>query len=493
MKWFPGSINEAVATSKTKKAVFVVFIAGNDEVSNETSRVIDSPEVTSSLEREDFVAIKLESGSESYRFFAQIYQLVPVPSLFFIGNNGKPLEIVAGSVTSSSLKEKIDSVLVKAGKKDSSNNFIKTEQSHAESTSSSNVSNTQGNSTTNNNIEEPSNITGTNVNTASANVTTASADNEITAAEKVERARKLIEMQKQQRLEEEREKERLREIERRKMGKNVQSAKRQQQDLELKLAHEERMKEKAAELEARERIRAQIAQDKIERKQREQALLQNVQEQERPAVTQRSFVGDGTARIQFRLPSGNPHTGSFQSTSTLRELRAYVVNNIELPFQQFSMSTSFPRRDLTQEDDDKTLTELQLVPTAVVLILPVKNTSSSAVIPSDGSNFISRLVWALITPLVTVFNYITGYFSGNRGPNDRSSGSRGSSAGESSRTGGVYSSGSRPNVSQAGLIRRTPGGSSTTVRALGNVHRLHSGDDDNDENNTWNGNSTQQM
>ncbi|XP_053594345.1 UBX domain-containing protein 4 isoform X2 [Microplitis demolitor] len=483
MKWFPGSINEAVATSKTKKAVFVVFIAGNDEVSNETSRVIDSPEVTSLLEKEDFIAIKLESGSESYRFFAQIYQLVPVPSLFFIGDNGKPLEIVAGSVTSSSLKEKIDSVLVKAGKKDSSNNFIKTEQSHAESTSS-NVSNTQENSTSNNNIEEPSNI--------GANVNTATADNEITAAEKVERARKLIEMQKQQKLEEEREKERLREIERRKMGKNLQSAKRQQQDLELKLAHEERIKEKAAELEARERIRAQIAQDKIERKQREQALLQNVQEQERPAVTQRSFVGDGTARIQFRLPSGNPHTGSFQSTSTLRELRAYVVSNIELPFQQFSMSTSFPRRDLTQEDDDKTLTELQLVPTAVVLILPVKNTSSSAVIPSDGSNFISRLMWALITPLVTVFNYITGYFSGNRGPNDRSAGSRGSSTGESSRTSGVYSSGSRPNVSQPGLIR-TPGGSSTTVRARGNVHRLHSGDDDNDENNTWNGNSTQQM
>lgn len=94
--------------------------------------------------------------------------------------------------------------------------------------------------------------------------------------EKVERARKLIEMQKQQKLEEEREKERLREIERRKMGKNLQSAKRQQQDLELKLAHEERIKEKAAELEARERIRAQIAQDKIERKQREQALLVNL-------------------------------------------------------------------------------------------------------------------------------------------------------------------------------------------------------------------------
>lgn len=78
-------------------------------------------------------------------------------------------------------------------------------------------------------------------------------------------------------------------------------------------------------------------------------------------------------RIQFRLPSGSPHLGKFQVTSTLRDLRSYVLNNIELPFRQFSMSTSFPRKDLNAEDDGKTLIELELVPTAVVLILPLKN------------------------------------------------------------------------------------------------------------------------
>lgn len=80
-------------------------------------------------------------------------------------------------------------------------------------------------------------------------------------------------------------------------------------------------------------------------------------------------------RIQFRLPSGNPHLGQFEPTSTLAELRTYVAQNIELPFRQFAISTSFPRRDLTQEEDHKTLLELQLVPTAVILILPLKNVS----------------------------------------------------------------------------------------------------------------------
>lgn len=81
-------------------------------------------------------------------------------------------------------------------------------------------------------------------------------------------------------------------------------------------------------------------------------------------------------RIQFRLPSGNSHTGQFEPASTLRDLRIYVVENIELPFRQFTMSTSFPRRELTNEEDDKTLLDLELVPTAVILILPLKNVNN---------------------------------------------------------------------------------------------------------------------
>lgn len=44
------------------------------------------------------------------------------------------------------------------------------------------------------------------------------------------------------------------------------------------------------------------------------------------------------------------------------------------------------------------------------------------------------------------------------------------------------------------LVRRYLGNQgSTTIKTEGNIHRLQSGGDDNDENNTWNGNSTQQM
>lgn len=59
-------------------------------------------------------------------------QLVPVPSLFFIGENGIPLEIVAGSTTSADLLAKIELVLSKAGKnKNTSANLIDAEQKAA--------------------------------------------------------------------------------------------------------------------------------------------------------------------------------------------------------------------------------------------------------------------------------------------------------------------------------------------------------------------------
>lgn len=83
--------------------------------------------------------------------------MVPVPSLFFIGENGTPLEIVAGSATAAELASKIDNVLTKAGKsnKQSSLNLIDAEQkATAASCSSSN----------NNIVETTSNINDNNSN-----------------------------------------------------------------------------------------------------------------------------------------------------------------------------------------------------------------------------------------------------------------------------------------------------------------------------------------
>ncbi|XP_011872110.1 PREDICTED: UBX domain-containing protein 4 isoform X2 [Vollenhovia emeryi] len=535
MKWFAGSINEAVATSKSRKAVFVVFVEGKDDASVQLARAIDAPEVSSRLEGEHFVAIRLESGSEAYRFFAQIYQLVPVPSLFFIGENGTPLEIIAGSTTAAELLSKIDNVLTKAGKsnKQSSLSLIDAEQRAAAAggssnnntveTTSPNINDNNSNPNTDltsgvtelvvpdlsnndNNVTEDAAKAATSLNTGNRDNNEASAktnaetnqNKELTAEEKVERARQLIELQRKQRLDEEQKKDREREIERRKMGRDVQKIRQMQQDLEIKQAHEERMREKAAEAAAREKVRQQIAQDKLERKQKELALQQQMQQpqcQEQPRYNAAPSNATVT-RIQFRLPSGNSHTGQFEPSDTLRTLRTYVTENIDLPFRQFAMSTSFPRRELTNEENDKTLLELELVPTAVILILPLKNSNVTTVVTSTQDvGFFSRFIWSFFTPVIRIYNYIVGYFSGTNGDANQQRGDSNSDSTETTNNPDRAVSPNRRNVVQSsGLFRRYLGNQGgTTIRAQGNIHRLHSGGDDNDENNTWNGNSTQQM
>ena len=54
----------------------------------------------------------------------------------------------------------------------------------------------------------------------------------------------------------------------------MQKMRQKQQDLEVKQAYEERMKEKAADAAAREKVLQQIAQDKLERKQKQLAMQQ---------------------------------------------------------------------------------------------------------------------------------------------------------------------------------------------------------------------------
>ncbi|XP_011310210.1 UBX domain-containing protein 4 [Fopius arisanus] len=490
MKWFPGSINEAVAASKSRKAVFVVFVAGKDDASTETAGIIDSPEISSRLEHENFVAIRLESDTDSYRFFAQIYQLVPIPSLFFIGDNGSPLEIVAGTVNAQTLHEKIDAVLQKAskGKNEISGDFIRGEQSASAAGQSVPASSSAG--VVSPQVQRNEGASGSSGETPGL-TPLEKKPAELTPEEKVERARQLIELQKQQRIEKEREEERQREIERRRVGKDAQTARQRHQELEIKMAQEERAKEKAAESEARERVRQQIAQDKVERKQREQTLLQqnSQQSQDRPQQPA-APPADGVVRIQFRLPSGNPHMGKFELTSTLRDLRAYVTSNIDLPFRNFTMSTSFPRRDLSAEDDGRTLVDLQLVPTAVILILPLKNsTTTSAVASREEGSFLSRFMWTVFSPIISVFNYVVSYFTG-----PSTSGSSREGNDEASPAGVAPRATPTRQIGQpSGLFGRNLGGPSTTIRARGNIHRLYTGGDDNDENNTWNGNSTQQM
>lgn len=496
MRWFQGGIAEAVAASKARNAIFVVFVEGKDGASVNAAAAVDNVAVSSKLESDNFVVIKLDSGSEAYGQFVQIYQLVPVPSLFFIGGNGVPLEVVAGEITVSELLQRITSVLQKSGKvvspteaedEASATGTQDTEQNCPKIIPDRAACMVEGASTSKGGVVQVTN--------ASDGQTQAAADETLNAEEKIERAKQLVEKKRKEKEEEEKQTQQHKEVERRKMGQEVQKLRRWQQDQELKHLKEDRQKEKAEEAAARERILRQIAEDRAERaarfaaeqeaakKQAEEGPRKQSEEQAAPTAAKYDM-----ARIQFRLPDGSSHSHNFEVTATLGEVRSYAATHLSFPFREFVMSTTFPRREFTYNNDGQTLDDLHLVPSAVILILPAS--SGSAVTSSQNYSWpVTHLVWSLLTPFFSILNYLRNLVFGDGGSSSSVDGRRGRNTQQSSS-----SSSPASTQSPTGARRRTPSTQATGIRRVGNIHRLTDHHDpDDDENNTWNGNSTQQM
>lgn len=194
------------------------------------------------------------------------------------------------------------------------------------------------------------------------------------------------------------------------MGQDVQKLKRWQEDQQLKNIMEEREREKREEQAARQRILAQIEQDKADRAARFGTTSQAPsQPKTSPQPEKRGTVDSNTARLQFKLPDGSSHTQNFPSGECLQTVRNYIRSNLNLPFSNYVLSTAFPRREFTSNDNAETLADLGLVPNAVVLILPV---SQGTVVSRPGGG-LGGLFWTLITPFLNVLGYLRLFIFGS--------------------------------------------------------------------------------
>ena len=109
MLGFQGAIPAAIASAERSGAVFVVFVAGDDEQATQTAASWEDEQVTEASSN-GFVAVKIDTKSEACLQFSQIYPVVCVPSSFFIGDSGIPLEVIAGSVPADGLVTRIHRV-----------------------------------------------------------------------------------------------------------------------------------------------------------------------------------------------------------------------------------------------------------------------------------------------------------------------------------------------------------------------------------------------
>ncbi|KTF95532.1 hypothetical protein cypCar_00019852 [Cyprinus carpio] len=185
------------------------------------------------------------------------------------------------------------------------------------------------------------------------------------------------------------------------------------------------------------------------------------------------------ARIQFRLPDGSSFTNQFLSETRLLEARQFAAQEVGNRYGQFSLATMYPRREFTAEDLQKSLLELELTPSASIVLLPQ---SRSAVVRSSASGGIWAALGSLLYPLLSVWRFISGFLftSAPRAPAPPA-------------TQNTYGSGAAAEPKRDAVRKRVLEKKPEDFKKDGKIYRLRTQEDNEDDNNTWNGNSTQQM
>jgi len=449
MEWFNGGVGEAIAAAKAKKAIFVVVVKGksDEDPTKELDKILEDTEVVAALN--NMVCISVENGTNTCLQFSSIYPVILVPSVYFIDSNtGVDLEITGGIVTKETLISSINKALAKVGEAvvavQATPAVAETKSSEAEGTTGVK----QSESSTSEVVLQPEAVN--------------SSRSEIPLEDRVARAKELMAQRQAEREAQEKEKEKDKEKERREVGKALLERKRMQEERDLKEAALARRKDKEEEKKAKEAVKAAIEQDRIDRKAKydaeKKAAEELRKEKEKDALAAQAALAEKTAseratvaRIQFRLPDGSSQTKQFPAESSLSEIYEFVKSGLDTPFSSFSLSTTFPRRMLDQEDKTTSLKQLQMAPSATILVLPLGGIVSN----QDGG--LMSLIWLILTPFTVLWAMLSSLFG--------------------------------PSTSAAQPPPSTGGGSSS--RREGGIGRIRN-DRDDGENNTWNGNSTQQ-
>lgn len=172
---------------------------------------------------------------------------------------------------------------------------------------------------------------------------------------------------------------------RRKTGKDIGKLKDELKAKELVKEAEQKRREKLEDAKAKAAVKAQIEADKkarAERTAREKALRDGqpiidapASASTTPAVTASSSSG-GTSgkdfketRLQIRMATeGTPYTTTLPSDATLREVAEFLAaQTLVIDVETVTFAQHFPRKTFSRDQFSKTLRELGLTPSAVLI------------------------------------------------------------------------------------------------------------------------------
>merc|ERR1711962_1794700 len=141
---------------------------------------------------------------------------------------------------------------------------------------------------------------------------------------------------------------------------------------EMKRIAEARRKEKLEEKRLRQKIKDDIAKDRAAQKQQKQASPEKTSS---PAPTPASSSQTPVAkkeytecRLQIRLTNGSALASSFSPDTTLFAVHEYIADKRTDGDAPFTISTTFPRKIFGDADMLKSLKDLGLMPSAVLVV-----------------------------------------------------------------------------------------------------------------------------
>lgn len=417
--WFSGAVVDAVREAKTRRALFIVYVRDQSEQSEQFNQLW-STVWSNSSNQSNIIALRLDKDTEACKQFIAIYKVENYPTIYFInGQNGQVLKMLDEKIDDANqLNETLGECL---------KNFEPVKKS----------------------VEE-----------------------------KVADARARLKELHEKRDEEANEKEKEDEINRRRLGQQMQLDKQKKQEELIRQQAEELRRDRIEQQKLQEKLKAQIQQDREEKRRKyEEAQPKPASPPSSPTIPKVNYT---RSRLQFRLTDGSFFTEDFSSDDHMSNVYQYLQQTLPTDQYQngsFILRTTHTRVTL-ERDNPNTLKELELVPTAVLLVINRTNTNSPSM--TNAQNSILQSISVLFAWFMMQFNFIYQLiFSklfGNRTNNN-------------TNTHRQQRSSPAPSTTTRKDNFRTDSTENTTIRRFHNTQD----DSDDEEKRTWNGNSTQQM
>ncbi|KAF9126414.1 hypothetical protein BGW39_006630 [Mortierella sp. 14UC] len=428
--WFDGSVATAVQRANTEGSVLMVCLL-QDNIEGSDSHIFESrftnEDVAAELAGMDLVPLKLIKDSADGMMFGQIFPIMVVPALYLI-RNGMLVDFMNSSVDPNQMLERIRKAVaghsqippppasvtptpaaaptttIPAVPAEAPASPAVNAPPPTATTGSEPASATIAHSTSASTPAEQAPATSS-VGSSSSPTSTRNAP--VRTTNQAEALKELMKERKLKREKEEREAAKQREIDRRSSSKVLTEAQKDLKDKQAKKLKDQIEKDKREEIEYKKRIKQALEEDKARRKaEREKAqaaaaanaaqsspldspvvLPSDIRAQNSGLLQARNDAAPALAfessRLNIRLFDGSSIRNTFKATDTLEQVRDWINANQEGGENAYNIVQLIPSRTFT--DESKMLRDLELCPSATLVLKRTATSSSAYGASGDGA------------------------------------------------------------------------------------------------------------